>query len=105
MGSNPLLIIGLMVAVGVALNFARMWLFVSTVGGNARAKASRIADLDAHLTFDERIAERMRELEKEQGSGAALATHAPASDTAAPSTPFASPAPAATPQGFGRRGI
>lgn len=105
MGSNPLLIIGLMVAVGVALNFARMWLFVSAVGGNARAKASRIADLDAHLTFDERIAERMRELEKEQGSGTAIASPTPTSAPAASSAPFASPAPAAPPQGFGRRGV
>lgn len=101
MGSNPLLIIGLIVAVGVALNFARMWLFVSAIGGNARAKASRIAGSDAHLTFDERIAQRMRELEKEQGAGAT----APTSASAEPSTAFASPPPAAPPQGFGRRGV
>jgi hypothetical protein len=80
MGSDALLIVGTIAAVGITLNFVRMWLLVSTVGG--RARASRIADSDAHLSFDERIAQRLRELEKESGAET-------------PITP---------PQGFGRRG-
>lgn len=83
MGTNTFLIIGLVAVLGVAINFMRLWAFLSGGGGN-RAKIARIADSDAHLSFDERIAERMRELEKERSSTA---------PTAAP------------PQGFGRRGL
>ncbi len=82
MGGNTFLIMGLVAVVGVAINFMRLWSFLSGGGGN-RAKIARIAESDAHLSFDERIAERMRELEKERSA-------------AAPATP---------PQGFGRRGV
>ena len=81
MGDNSFLIIGLVMILGVAVNFMRLWSFLS--GGN-RAKISHIAESDAHLSFDERIAERMRELEKQQ---------------------IATAAPAAPPQGFGRRQV
>lgn len=80
MGSNIFMVMGLVIVLGVAVNFMRFWAFLSGSGGN-RAKIARIAESDAHLSFDERIAERMRELEKEQSATAA-------------------PAP---PQGFGRR--
>ena len=78
MGGNTFLIMGLVAVLGVAINFMRLWTLLSG-GGSNRAKIARIADSDAHLSFDERIAERMRELEKERS------------------------APAAPPQGFGRR--
>lgn len=81
MGGNSLLILGLVAVLGVAINFMRLWTFLSGGGGN-RAKIARIADSDAHLSFDERIAERMRELEKERDA-----------------------TPAAPAQGFGRRGL
>ena len=83
MGGNTFLIIGLVAVLGLAINFMRLWAFLS--GGANRAKISRIADSDAHLSFDERIAERMRELAKEQSA-------------ANPSVP-------APPQGFGRRQV
>ena len=70
MGGNTFLIMGLVAVLGVAINFMRLWSFLSGGGGN-RAKIARIADSDAHLSFDERIAERMRELEKERSSPAA----------------------------------
>ncbi len=82
MSSNPLLVIGVMVVLGVAMNFLRLWTMLSGNGSRNRAKIARIADSDSHLSFDERIAERMRELEKERSSAAA------------PVTP---------PRGFGRR--
>ena len=82
MGGNTFLIIGLVAVLGVAINFMRLWSFLS--GGN-RTKISHIAESDAHLSFDERIAERMRELEKEHSAGGASV-----------------PAP---PQGFGRRRV
>lgn len=84
MGGNTFLIMGLVAVLGVAINFMRLWSFLSGGGAN-RAKISRIAESDAHLSFDERIAERMRELEKEHSA-------------ATPSVP-------APPQGFGRRQV
>ena len=83
MGGNTFLIMGLVTVIGVAINFMRLWSFLSG-GGSNRAKIARIADSDAHLSFDERIAERMRELEKQQ---------------------IAIAAPAAPPQRFGRRQV
>ncbi len=85
MGGNTFLIMGLVAVVGVAINFMRLWSFLSGGGGN-RAKIARIAESDAHLSFDERIAERMRELEKERSAAAG-------------------PAQAPPPQGFGRRRV
>ncbi|MCY7398532.1 MAG: hypothetical protein LH466_06830 [Sphingomonas bacterium] len=91
MSMNPLLVMGVMVVLGVTMNFLRFWTFMSGSGSNRRARMSRINQGDAHLSFDERIAERLRELEKDSGS-------APA---ASPEPPVAAPAP----QGFGRRGV
>lgn len=84
MGGNTFLIMALMAVLGVAINFMRLWTFLSGGGGN-RAKIARIADSDAHLSFDERIAERMRELEKEHNAATG---------------PVATP-----PREFGRRGV
>ncbi len=66
MTSNPLLIVGLMVLLGAAMNFLRFWAFIQGSGANRRARMSRINEGDSHLSFDERIAERLRELQKEQ---------------------------------------
>ena len=74
---------------GVAVNFMRLWAFISGSNGN-RTKIARIADSDAHLSFDERIAERMRELGND-----AEAASPPSVDR---------PAAASPPKGFGRRG-
>ena len=69
MGGNTFLIMGVLAVIGVAINFMRLWSFLSGAGSN-RAKIARIADSDAHLSFDERVAERMRELEKERSAAA-----------------------------------
>ena len=66
MTSHPLLIVGVMVLLGAAMNFLRFWTFIQGSGANRRARMSRINEGDSHLSFDERIAERMRELQKEQ---------------------------------------
>ena len=62
----------------------RFWMFYAGTSAIRSARMGRINDSDAHLSFDERIAERMRELEKETNN------------VAAPATP---------PQSFGRRGL
>jgi hypothetical protein len=86
MGGNPLLIIGVVTLIGVALNIARFMNFMGASSRNARSKVARITDMDAHLSFDERIAERMRELEREKHSAAVQP-------------------PASPPQSFGRRSV
>ena len=97
MNVSPLMVVGLVVVLGVMLNFTRLWLLITGGAGNARARASRISEYDAHLSFDERLAERLRELGEEQ--------------TESLSTPLATPQssqPAQTgaaPTGFGRRGL
>jgi hypothetical protein len=87
-----LLVIGIAIFLGFALNIMRFMNFI-TGAAYGRNKVTRISEMDAHLSFDERIAERMRELENEKS----------AAGQAAPATPFAPPANPA-PQGFGRRG-
>ena len=89
MTSNPLLIVGVMVLLGAAMNFMRFWTFVQGSGANRRARMSRINEGDSHLSFDERIAERMRELQKEQEN----------TQSSAPPTS----GPAGATRGFGRR--
>lgn len=70
MGGNSLLILGLLAGLGIAIKVVRLW--NSLAGGNGnRARIGRIATSDAHLSFDERLAERLRELEKEQVAPAA----------------------------------
>ena len=91
MTDNPLLVVGVIVVLGVAMNFLRLWTLMA--GGTRAARLSRINDLDSHMSFDERIAEKMRELAKEnQGS---------ADPSATPASPASPAAPAA--KGFGRR--
>ena len=97
MGNNMLLVIGVVIFLGFALNIMRLMNFVTGLGANGRAKVARISEMDAHLSFDERIAERFRELEQEKAADGHAAP-------AAPATPFAPPANPA-PQGFGRRGV
>ena len=104
MGNNPILIVVLIVGVGVALNFIRLWLFVSSTGG--RAKASRIAEQDAHLSFDERIAERMRALKTDGDDGGSADDGSTVPPPAQPAhAHFTPPSATAAPSGFGRRGL
>lgn len=82
MGGNTFLIMGVVVVLGVAINFVRLWGFISGSTGG-RGRIARIANSDAHLWFDERIAEHMRELAEEPGAKT----------------------PDAPGKGFGRRGL
>ncbi len=103
MFSNPYLMVGVMVALGAAMNFMRLWTFVQGSGNSRRARLARISDGDAHLSFDQRIAERMRELERgntEESAPAPAPPNAPAAQEA-PATSISSPV--AQSRGFGRR--
>ena len=86
--------------IGAVMTGLRFWMFYAGTSAIRSARMGRINDSDAHLSFDERVAERMRELERDKDSAAA------------PATPF-TPPPPPTPtsgltgatQGFGRRQI
>ena len=91
---NPMMIFGVTILLGVVLNVLRLWTFVQGSGANRRARMERIGEMDSHLSFDERIAERLRELEREQVNQSAA--------VAPPVQPTSGPT-AAPVQGFGRR--
>lgn len=90
-----LLIIAAMMVLGVGLYFARMWFFRAGFGGGRAMRISRIVENDGYLDFDQRLAQRLGELERE-GEG-----------SASPSPPATTVRPPASPppSGFGRRGL
>jgi hypothetical protein len=49
---------------GLAFNAVKFMRFVGFVAGGGRRPASRSSYADEHLSFDERVAERLRELER-----------------------------------------
>ena len=80
--------------IGAVMTALRFWMFYAGTSAIRSARMGRIADSDAHLSFDERIAERMRELERET-----IAANPALAPGAAPSTS----GPTGATQGFGRR--
>ena len=80
--------------IGAVMTALRFWMFYAGNSAIRSARMGRIADSDAHLSFDERIAERMRELERETTA----ANPAPAPGAALPTS-----GPTGATQGFGRR--
>lgn len=91
-----LLIIGAMMVLGFGLYYARMWFFRAGFGGGRAMRISRIVENDGHLDFDQRLAQRLGELERERDAGP--------SPPPVPSQPPATPT-APAPSGFGRRGL
>ena len=91
MTSNPFLVFGVVIILGAAMNFLRFWNSMSS--GTRAARLTRINDRDSHMSFDERIAERMRELEREKDAAPAL--------NSSPPSPTSGPTGATV--GFGRR--
>ena len=91
--------IAIPLAIGAVMTALRFWMFYAGTSAIRSARMGRINDSDAHLSFDERIAERMRELERDKDI------------VATPATPFTPPpsAPTAGPTGvtggFGRRQV
>ncbi|MEO7410090.1 MAG: hypothetical protein ABIU10_02040 [Sphingomicrobium sp.] len=99
MGDNAMLVtIGAVLVFPFIFYFLKSWLFATGTPGSTFHRVRRIADMDGHLPFDERLAEKLRDLEKEQ----AAAADAPSPPPAGPAPLFGQP-PA--PKGFGRRGL
>ena len=80
--------------IGAVMTALRFWMFYAGTSAIRSARMGRIADSDAHLSFDERIAERMRELERETNA---------ANPAPAPVVPQQTSGPTGATRGFGRR--
>ena len=92
-GGSSFAIFGVPLLIGAVMTALRFWMFYAGTSAIRSARMGRIADSDAHLSFDERIAERMRELERETTANPAPAPIAPPSTSG----------PTGATQGFGRR--
>ena len=92
---------------GAVMTGLRFWMFYAGSSAIRSARMSRINDSDAHLSFDERIAERMRELEREkhEAPSAPSPSAQPSPSQAAPSLQPSAPTagPTGATGGFGRR--
>ena len=101
-GGSSLSFLAIPLLIGAIMTALRVWMFYAGTRAIRSSRLGRIGDSDAHLSFDERIAERMRELERERENSA---TNLPP----APSAPLAPPAGMPTSgltgasRGFGRR--
>ena len=95
---------------GAVMTGLRFWMFYAGSSAMRSARMGRINDSDAHLSFDERIAERMRELEREKHDAP------PQSSSTIQPSPSVQPSPSLQPSpptagptgvtgGFGRRQI
>ncbi len=105
MGDNAMMVtVGVILVFPFVFYFLKSWLFATGTPGSTAHRVRRIADLDGHLSFDERLAEQLRVVGQEHDE----AEPSPPPEPAAP-TPAPAPAPSATsplaPKGFGRRGL
>lgn len=98
MGDNAMLVvIGVILVFPLIFYFLKVWLFATGTPGSTFHRVQRIVEMDGHLSFDERLADKLRALEKEEVEGGE--THSPPAGIRPPSaTPPA-------PKGFGRRGL
>ena len=99
MGDTAMMVtIGVILVFPFVFYFLKIWLFATGTPGSTFHRVRRIAELDGHLPFDERLADKLRELE--------TAKETTASDPSPPSAGLAaSPAAKPAPKGFGRRGL
>lgn len=99
MGDNAMLVvIGVILVFPFIFYFLKVWLFATGTPGSTFHRVQRIAEMDGHLSFDERLADKLRALEQEKE--AVAETPPPAPDR--PASPFGQPS---APKGFGRRGL
>ncbi len=93
-GGSSFAIFGVPLLIGALMTALRFWISYAGTSTTRSARIGRINNSDAHLSFDERIAERMRELERQTTA----ASPAPAAGAAPPTSALTN-----TTQGFGRR--
>lgn len=66
MDSATLLLFVVPLVLGFVFNAVKFMRFIGFVAGGGRRSATRSAQSDGHLSFDERVAERLRQLESER---------------------------------------
>jgi len=64
MDSTTILLVIVPLVLGLVFHAVKFMRFIGFVAGGGRRPAARNAQPDAHLSFDERVAERLRELER-----------------------------------------
>jgi hypothetical protein len=64
MDSATILLIVVPLVLGLVFNAVKFMRFIGFVAGGGRRTTSRASYSDDHLSFDERVAERLRELER-----------------------------------------
>ncbi|MES2903491.1 MAG: hypothetical protein V4696_04830 [Pseudomonadota bacterium] len=100
MGDNAFLIVlGVILVFPFVFYFLKVWLFATGTPGSTFHRVQRIAELDGHLPFEERLAEKLRLVSEE-----AAEAETPPHDPAAPSPSPFTVAPPGT-KSFGRRGL
>ena len=99
MGDNAMMVtIGVILVFPFVFYFMKSWLFATGTPGSTFHRVRRIAEMDGHLSFDERLAEKLREVAK---TGEAVSNAPPPS----PARPAPQSVPPSAPKGFGRRGL
>ena len=66
MDSTTLWLLVVPLVLGLVFNAVKFMRFIGFVASGGRRPAARAGQADAHLSFDERVAERLRELNREQ---------------------------------------
>lgn len=66
MDSNGLMLTGLVLVLSLVIGAFRFMRFINGLTGSDHKAKMRSLYPESHLPFDERVAERMRELEREQ---------------------------------------
>lgn len=98
--NNFLIVLGVILIFPFVFYFLKVWLFATGTPGSTFHRVQRSAELDAHLPFEERLAEKLRVVGEEGSEPAAP----PPPDSAPSFRAAAAPTPLA-PKGFGRRGL
>ena len=66
MDSTTLLLVIVPLVLGLVFNAVKFMRFIGFVASGGRKPSSRANQIDGHLSFDERVAERLRELDRER---------------------------------------
>lgn len=105
---NFLIVLGVILVFPFVVFFLKVWKFATGTPGSTYQRVQRISELDAHLSFEDRLAEKLRAAGEEEAGE--VSSPPPQSDTPSPApSPAPAPAPFAAPpaaaKGFGRRGL
>lgn len=100
---NFLIVLGVILVFPVVVYFLKVIKFATGTPGSSYQRLQRISEMDAHLSFDERLAEKLRVAGQDHADDDAPP---PPTDAPPPSPATALfAAPQGPAKGFGRRGL